>query len=75
MAQHTVRTTHIQEMLQEALELSKQVDNVFNAETITTDRYQTGEAEVEHTLCRIQNLCEHAAAEINDERLRCFGWM
>lgn len=74
---HIVRTTHIQQMLRNALALAERVDGVeAGAMVPLEDRQRPGnpEARVEHALCKAISDARHAAAELDAERLSCFGW-
>lgn len=74
---HVVRTTHIQAMLRNALSLAERVDGYRAGSVVPLEDAQRPgrpEANVEHALCKAIADARHAAAELDAERLSCFGW-
>jgi hypothetical protein len=68
---HVVRTSHIQRLIREALALSEEVDMREGFDAVDfTDHTFTGD----QVLARASNLLRHAAEELEDERMACFGW-
>lgn len=73
---HTVRTTHIQHLIKNALSLAQRVDGVRAGAMIPLEEHQrtNPEALVEHALFKAISDLRHAADELDAERLSCFGW-
>ena len=80
MAQHTVRTTHIQRLIENGLYLAQRCDNVsgliaFNVPVPGNPSAQFARnAPVEHALQKAAADLRHAAEELEAERLSCLGW-
>lgn len=92
--QHTIRTTHIQRLIQNALNLAERVDDQKASHIYGKDgsirEAPFDEVAIylplspptnvrtrvlpEHVLCKAISDLRHAAAELDAERLSCFGW-
>lgn len=75
--EHTVRTTHIQHLIKNALSLAERVDGVQAGALVPLEDHQrpgNPEAKVDHALCKAISDLRHAADELDAERLSCFGW-
>lgn len=73
MAEHIVLTTHVQQLLREALDLAAAVNRRTSGEQVQT-RLMDHPPTVDQALERIANLAQRVAAEVHDEWLKCDGW-
>lgn len=74
---YVVRTNHIQELIANAQILARKVNRVEAGTMISLEENQrpgSPEALVEHALCKAISDLRHAAAELDAERLNCYGW-
>lgn len=77
MAQHTVRTTHIQRLIANGARLAQLCDGssgTVAAEDSHQDPGKPGGVPVEHVLQKAAADLRHAAEELEAERLSCLGW-
>lgn len=85
MAQHTVRTTHIQRLIENGLRLARDLDNAKSgpAEHAPGQSWRVNVYDEhggvrtvlpEHALQKAAADLRHAAEELEAERLSCLGW-
>ncbi len=74
---HTVRTTHIQRLIKNALALADRADGAVAGTMIPLeDSHRPGQPEalVDHALAKAASDLRHAAEELEAERHSCYGW-
>lgn len=71
---HIVRTSHIQGLINNALSLAEKVDGQRPSQVIKTDANVMGEGTTVELLEKAVADLRHAAAELEAERLNCYGW-
>lgn len=75
---HTIRTSHIRQLLEQAHDIAEAVDGSFGDTLVdlpSTVSFPAGDPRrCDHALAKAAQAARHAAEELEAERLECYGW-